>query len=119
MDTGCAIHRAVDLIAKRWSLLIILETYKGKNGKRRFSELKKSLPGVTPKILSERLKELESEGMLNKRIDSKEIPVKSIYSLTPKGKALIDVLMTIKKWSIEWNPHNKSCKLTKCSGCGR
>lgn len=119
MDTGCAIHKAVDLIAKRWSLLIVLEIYKGTKSERRFSELKKSLLGITPKILSERLKELEADDILEKRIDAEEIPIKSIYSLTAKGKALIEVLMTIKKWSIKWNPHNKSCEVDKCNECGR
>jgi DNA-binding HxlR family transcriptional regulator len=119
MDTNCAVHKAVDIIAKRWTLLILLEIHKGKGGTRRFSELKSSLPNITPKILSTRLRELEKGRMIDKRIDATEIPVKSIYSLTGKGKDLIAVLTQIKKWSIRWNPHNKSCDLADCKGCQR
>jgi len=117
MDDNCAIHQAVDLIAKRWTLLILLEIHKGKKGARRFSELKKSLSGITPKILAERLMEMKKEGLVSKRIDASDIPIKSIYSLATKGKDLINVLMEIKAWSLRWNPQNKSCKLTKCREC--
>jgi DNA-binding HxlR family transcriptional regulator len=117
MKDDCAIHHAVDLIAKRWTLLIILEIHKGKKGQRRFSELKKSLSSITPKMLAARLREMEKDSLITKRIDATDIPVKSIYSLTLKGEALISVLMTIKRWSLNYNPKNKSCKIKVCKSC--
>jgi DNA-binding HxlR family transcriptional regulator len=117
MIDECAIHQAVELIAKRWTLLIILEIHKGNNGKKRFSELKKSLKSITPKMLSERLRELEQDGLIKHSIDASEIPIKSIYSLTEKSKDLINVLNSIKKWSVRWNPPHKSCEINTCKHC--
>ena len=119
MQDDCAIHQAVDLIAKKWTLLILLEIHKGKKGARRFSELKKSLLGITPKILATRLREMESDELVKKRIDATDIPVKSIYSLTSKGNDLLSVLNQIKSWSLKWSPHSKSCRLSQCKQCKR
>ena len=64
----------VKYLTKKWTLLIILELYKGESYTRRFSELKDSLSDITPKILSERLKELEEEGIITKNIDTTSFP---------------------------------------------
>ena len=61
MDNNCTIYKTVDIIAKRWSLLIILEIFKGPGGRKQFTDLKHSLHGITPKILSTRLKELQAK----------------------------------------------------------
>ncbi len=56
METGCTVNQTVKYIAKKWTLLILLELYKGKDHRRRFSELKECLNGITQKVLSAQLK---------------------------------------------------------------
>ena len=59
IQDGCTVNLTVRYIAKKWTLLILLELYKGEGHTRRFSELKNCLVGITQKVLSSRLKELE------------------------------------------------------------
>lgn len=116
MDKNCTIYRTADFIGKRWTLLILLELFKGKN-KKRYSELKKKLPDITSKILSKRLKELEKEELVKKRIDSTKVPIKCEYSLTESGKDFINVIKDIKKWALRWKFNNKVCESFKCENC--
>ena len=80
MEEECTVNMTVRYLTKKWTLLIILELYKGEGSTRRFSELQASLPGITQKILSERLKELEEEGLVTKRVDATSFPAKSEYA---------------------------------------
>ena len=64
MQEGCTVNLTVKYIARKWTLLILLELYKGEGHTRRFSELKGCLFGITQKVLSARLRELEKEGLL-------------------------------------------------------
>lgn len=117
MDEYCTVYNAAELIGKKWTLLILLELHKGKDGSRRYSELKSRLPRITPKILSLRLKELEHEKLIQKKVDSKTIPVKCEYSLTKSGEGLIGVVKEIKKWSLKHHVKNRLCENTACKNC--
>ena len=64
MQEGCTVNLTVKYIARKWTLLILLELYKGDGHTRRFSELKSGLLGITQKVLSARLRELEKEGLV-------------------------------------------------------
>ena len=115
MDKDCTIYRTADFIGKRWTLLILLELYKSNT--IRYSRLKKSLPGVTSKMLSARLKELEKERLVNKKIDANEFPIKCEYSLTKSGNEFIKVIQDMKKWALKWKIKNKVCNETDCKNC--
>jgi len=115
MDNNCTIYRTVDFIGKRWTLLILLELYKGKI--RRYSEIKGRMADITPKMLSARLKELEKEGLVHKSIDSSEFPVKCEYKLTPKGNDFIKIIKDIKMWALKWNIKNRLCEGIDCKQC--
>ncbi|MGM5483386.1 MAG: winged helix-turn-helix transcriptional regulator [Nanobdellota archaeon] len=117
MNEKCTIYRTLDIIGKKWSLLIILSIYKNKNNKKQFNSIKKDLHSITSKILSKRLKELEYEEILKKEIDSSKIPINTYYSLTDSGKKLIKIIQDIKKWGIEYKFNNKECKGTFCKNC--
>ncbi len=117
MDENCTIYKTTNFIGKKWTLLILLEIYKGKTHKRRYSQLKTNLPGITPKILSARLKELEKEGMIKKNIDLSSFPIKCEYSLTKGGLAFIKIIKDIKKWALKWKFNNQSCMSTNCQYC--
>ncbi|PIN87298.1 transcriptional regulator [Candidatus Woesearchaeota archaeon CG10_big_fil_rev_8_21_14_0_10_44_13] len=116
MDKDCTVYRTADFIGRRWTLLILLELCKGKPS-RRYSELKKSLPGITPKILSTRLKELEKEGLVKKRVDTRTFPVRCDYSLTKSGGDFIGIIKNIKKWALRWKFTNKTCSRLDCKEC--
>ena len=117
MDECCTVNLTVRYLTKKWTLLIILELYKGDNYTRRFSELKASLPDITPKILSERLQELEAENIVSKKIDATIVPVKSEYTLTESGVELIAVIRDIKYWALKWKIDNIPCGSQECKLC--
>jgi DNA-binding HxlR family transcriptional regulator len=107
----------MDYLAKRWTFLILLELYKGENQMRRFSELKNTLMEVTPKILSQRLKELENEGLVKRIVDASTIPLKSEYKLTDGGIELILAVKTVKEWALKWQIDNEECGVKDCKQC--
>lgn len=116
MDKSCPVYYASNLIGKRWTILILLELYKGEKKSKRFHELKERLPQLTPKILSARLKEMEKEGLLIKKVDSTSVPIKSEYSLTKKGEEFIGIIDNIKRWVLRHKPV-KMCTSKNCKQC--
>jgi len=117
MKKECTVRNAVNFLGKRWTLLILLELYKGKSEWKRFSQIKKNLDNITPKILSTRLKELGREKLIEKRINAKEFPIKSEYRLTGSGEDFINVIKNIKKWSLKWKKKNKTCEEADYKDC--
>jgi DNA-binding HxlR family transcriptional regulator len=102
-DTGrkpcCSLyHRAIELVGKRWTgaiLLVLLD------GPLRFSEIGHLVPELSDRLLSERLKELETEGIVERRVMD-ESPVRVEYALTEKGRALEPTLRSLKSWAGYW-----------------
>jgi len=89
---------AVELLGKKWTALLIRILM---NGPKRFSEFKAQVPELSDRLLSERLKELEDAGILQRVVyDTK--PVKIQYQLTEKGKALEPVVASIQQWAERW-----------------
>ena len=117
MDDNCTVYLTMEYLSKKWSLIILLEIFKGLNEKKRYSEIKKNIPNISPKILSTRLKELEKEGVLIKNIDTSSFPIKCEYSLTNSGKDLINIIKNIKNWALKWNIDNQICKERNCKDC--
>lgn len=117
MDKDCAVYRTADLIGKRWTLLILLELHKSVSKARRYSELKKSLLDITPKMLSMRLKELGDEGLVLRSVDASVFPVRCDYSLTRSGKDFIKVIQEMKRWALQWKVQNKACEESDCKEC--
>ncbi len=91
---------AVDLLAKRWSPLIVQLLLKRPH---RYSELLAELEVVTEGMLSHRLKELERGGVIERRVID-DHPVRVEYHLTEKGRALSRVIGGLEKWAEEWIP---------------
>ncbi len=88
-------HHAVELIGRRWTGAILLVLM---DGPLRFSEIRQLVPDVSDRLLSERLKELEAESILERCVYD-ETPVRVEYVLTPKGQALEPALTALKSWS--------------------
>ncbi len=93
-------HRAVELVGKRWTGAIIRMLM---DGPRRFSEILTSVPGLHDRLLSERLKELESEGLAERRVYP-ETPVRIEYELTEKGRDLEKAVAEVQRWADRWLP---------------
>jgi DNA-binding HxlR family transcriptional regulator len=91
-------HRAVELIGRRWSGSIIRAM---RTGRLRFSEIAYAVPGLSDRLLSERLKELECEGIVVRNVYP-ETPVRIEYELTDKGRDLDEVMRAISEWSVRW-----------------
>ncbi|MGG7620624.1 winged helix-turn-helix transcriptional regulator [Robertmurraya sp. GLU-23] len=90
-------EKAMSILSQRWTGLII---YQLLGGPQRFCSLESSI-GVSGRVLSERLKDLENEGIVNREVFP-ETPVRIEYSLTDKGVALEPLMRDIEKWSQSW-----------------
>lgn len=102
--TACpSFHAAVELIGRRWNGLII-DVLLGDS--LRFSELRTAIPDITPAMLSQRLKELEAERLVERQVSSGR-PVEVSYSLTETGRQLSAVLDAIAVWSLGWTGHER------------
>ena len=93
-------HHAVELIGRRWTGAIVRAML---SGVTQFSGLRESVPGLSDRMLSERLKELEAESIVLRTVIP-EMPVRITYALTEKGRALSDVLDAISLWAEQWLP---------------
>lgn len=94
----CPVARTAEIISGKWTLLIIRDLT---TGTKRFSELERSLVGISPKTLSERLVALEREGVLSRRTYA-EVPPRVEYSLTEKGQALAGVIEEMRLYGRHW-----------------
>lgn len=116
MDHACTVYITMEYLSKKWAILILHQLSKGEEWKR-FSEIRRSMSELTPKVLTERLKELESEGLIEKRVDTSTMPVKSEYRLTDASKELMDIIHDLKMWALKWKIDNPECGRTNCHLC--
>ncbi len=93
-ECGCPIERAVGVLDGKWTLLILRELFQGT---RRFGELRMVLEGVSPKTLTERLRFLEEQGVVERTVYP-EIPPRVEYSLTERGQKAWPVMVALRDW---------------------
>lgn len=96
----CGLAYALDIVGERWTLLIVRELFAGP---RRFTDLVEGLPGISTNLLTERLKYLEQQGLLRRRV----LPPpagSTVYELTPLGLALEQTLLELGKWGRQFVP---------------
>jgi DNA-binding HxlR family transcriptional regulator len=101
-------HHAVELIGRRWTGAIVRVML---GGVTRFSDLTHTIPGLSDRMLSERLKELESEGIVERCVIP-ETPVRIEYRVTEKGRALAGVVAAIAGWAETWIPLETAAEAT-------
>ncbi len=97
---SCPIEATFRIIGKKWAVLIIREMFRGTKQFKRFIE---NIDGITPKVLTERLRELEKFGVVERRIVS-EYPIKVEYELSDLGKAFEPVLLAAGSFSMRYMP---------------
>jgi DNA-binding HxlR family transcriptional regulator len=93
-------HRASELIGRRWTGAIIFVLL---NSRCRFAALRAAIPEITDRMLSERLQELEHEGIVDRTVIP-DTPVRVEYALTRKGRALASTMDAIADWAHKWIP---------------
>ena len=91
-------HRAVELIGKRWTGAVVRTLM---HGPRRFNELLAAIPGISDRLLTERLRELENETIVRREVRP-DSPVRVIYELTKSGRELGPALDEIARWAERW-----------------
>lgn len=89
---------AFELLGKRWTGLIIRSLL---NGAKRFSDIQEIIPNLSARMLTERFKELEEQGILLRKVYP-EMPVRIEYELTEKGRELEKAMNEIQKWAEKW-----------------
>lgn len=91
-------HHAVELIGRRWTGVVLRSMLAGAS---RFGDIAAAVPGLSDKMLAERLKELEAEGMITRTVVP-ETPVRVEYHLTDKGRAVDGCLQELDRWADKW-----------------
>ena len=94
-DQQCSVACTADIIGAKWTAVIVHDM---SEGPRRFSELERSCPGISPRTLSERLRVLEQEGILQRTSARRRVD----YSLTEKGEALLPIIDAMRQFGHEW-----------------
>jgi len=97
-DRACAVEAFLDALGGRWKGMILFHLLPGT---RRFGELRKTLPGVTQRMLTTQLRELEKDEIVARKVYA-EVPPRVEYSLTPLGRKLSPILALMAEWGDEY-----------------
>ena len=97
-EITCPVARTAQIISGKWTILIIRDLT---SGVKRFHELERSLQGISPKTLSERLRSLEDVGIIIRQTFA-EVPPRVEYSLTEKGRDLVPVIDSMRNYGQQW-----------------
>ncbi len=101
---ACPVATTVGLIGNKWKLLIIRNLLVGT---QRFSELKRTIPGISQKVLTDNLRSMEADGIIERKVYA-EVPPKVEYSLSPLGNSMRPIIKAMETWGTEYkNSFNK------------
>lgn len=98
LSPACPVEKTLTLIDNRWKVLIIRDLL---SGTKRFSQLKKSLAGISQKVLTQNLRSMEEKGIVDRKIFA-EIPPRVEYTLTETGRSLGPILDAMAMWGNEY-----------------
>lgn len=98
-NDACPVTETIKIIGKKWYLIILHELTKGGKG---FNELKRSVHGISAKVLSESLSDLETKSLVVRRVHS-ESPIRVEYNLTQKGQELEQLFHAMRAWGVKWD----------------
>lgn len=96
--TGCPVEYTASIISNKWKVLILRDLI---DGTKRYNELNRSVVGISAKVLTQNLKDLESDGIITRKVYP-VVPPKVEYSLTEKGKELKSVLDMMKEFGLKY-----------------
>ena len=95
--THCPVEATLDIIGGKWKSIILFRVLEET---RRFNELRRLVPNLTQRMLTNQLRELESDGLIARKVYA-QVPPKVEYSITDLGKTLEPVLLALTKWAVE------------------
>jgi DNA-binding HxlR family transcriptional regulator len=95
-DEACPVRRAERLVGYKWTTLIVRDLL---SGKKRYTELLRSVGGISPRVLAQRLRELEAEGLISRTVFP-TIPPTTEYELTPLGRRIEPVILAMAEFGI-------------------
>ncbi|MBN2984223.1 MULTISPECIES: winged helix-turn-helix transcriptional regulator [Cohnella] len=98
VDYECNIEKTLDVLGGKWAFLVLRELF---GGTKRFGELQRSIPAVSPRALTSTLRHMEEKGVLERRVFP-TVPVTVEYTLTPKGQDLHHIVKEMKLWAAKW-----------------
>jgi DNA-binding HxlR family transcriptional regulator len=110
--SACAIANSLDIVGDKWSLLVVRDLL---HGKRTYGELARSPERIPTNLLADRLERLVSAGIVT-RTPYQQRPVRYAYTLTPKGRALGDVLLAFVRWGKQYIPGTLTLKQAPAGG---
>lgn len=103
---SCMLTMAMDVVGGKWKMVILWHL---RQGKLRFTQVKALLPGITQKMLTQQLRELEEAGLVIRTVYP-VVPPKVEYRLAAEGEALIPALEVLRHWSVKYaSNHNITC----------
>jgi DNA-binding HxlR family transcriptional regulator len=105
----CPLTDLVDMIGGRWKVLLL---WRLRDGTKRFNELRRLMPGVTQKMLTQQLRQLEADGLISRKIFA-EVPPKVEYKLTATGNQLSSLLTILADWATIHMPKLEAGRLSK------
>lgn len=100
--TNCPVEYTASIIGNKWKIIILRDLL---TGTKRYNELTRSVVGISPKVLTENLRDLEKDGIISRKVYP-VVPPKVEYSLTKKGLELKDVLECMKKFGEKYKDKN-------------
>ena len=109
ITSQCPLTDLVDMIGGRWKVLLM---WRLRDGTKRFNELRRLMPGVTQKMLTQQLRQLEADGLVSRKIYA-EVPPRVEYKLTATGKELSTLLVTLADWATVHMPRLEAGRLSK------
>ncbi|MBP7252019.1 MAG: helix-turn-helix transcriptional regulator [Alphaproteobacteria bacterium] len=98
--TNCPVEASLDLIGGKWKAILLFRIIEQT---RRFNELRRLVPNMTQRMLTNQLRELESDGLISRKVYA-QVPPKVEYAITPFGKTLLPVLLALKSWAEKHMP---------------
>lgn len=105
VNAGCPVTYTLDIIGGKWKSVIL---YHLTSGTKRFSELQRSVPKITTRMLTLQLRELERDGIIHRKVYP-EVPPKVEYSITEFGMTLNPIIFALQEWGDKNQPENYNC----------
>ncbi len=112
----CEVYTTTNLLGKKWTIAL-LEAI-SQNGHLGFNYLAKHVGSITPRVLANRIAELEEQKLIEKKYVHDANFKRSSYRITPKGNELLHILLLVRNWSIKFND-NLPCERGQCKECPR
>ncbi len=111
----CPIMATLSMISGKWKLLILRELL---NGVVRFNEMQRLIPGISAKVLTQQLREMEEDGLVE-RVAYEEVPPRVEYKLTEVGASTISIMKEIRRWGLFYllNDKKRSVQCARCKHC--